>query len=113
MAASESDLTPDQAVGRALDAVAGVQKFAAETGATEMHARLEQLRGRWLEQTVRIVVAGMQKRGKSRLINALLNRPDLVPVDEDVATNAHIRITHGTISRAEVRRAGQPRPAEI
>jgi hypothetical protein len=114
MAASESDPRPGtERLDRALTAMGAVQKFAAETGAAEMQARLQELHGRWEEQTVRIVVAGMQKRGKSRLINALLNRPGLVPVDEDVATNSHIRIGHGTISRAEVRRAGHPQPAEI
>jgi hypothetical protein len=39
-----------------------------------------------------VVVAGEKNRGKSRLINALVQRKGLLPVDEDIATCVHIRV---------------------
>jgi hypothetical protein len=108
----DEELRDRKLIDQALDAVAAVDAFAAQAGETDLRRRIGQLRQRWSEGTVRVAVAGMQKRGKSRLINALLNRPDLLPVDEDVATDSHIRIGHGRTTRAEVRRAGEP-PTEI
>lgn len=57
---------------------------------------------RWKADATTVVVAGDIKRGKSSLINALLDRPDLVPVDADVATAVHLVIRHGDTDRAEV-----------
>jgi hypothetical protein len=37
-----------------------------------------------------VVVAGESKRGKSSLINALLRRPELLPVDADIASSVHV-----------------------
>jgi len=42
-----------------------------------------------------IVVVGETKRGKSSLINALVNVPGLSPVDPQVATSTYITIQHG------------------
>jgi len=42
-----------------------------------------------------VVVVGEKKRGKSSLINALIGRPGLLPVDADVATCVHIVVSHG------------------
>jgi predicted GTPase len=39
-----------------------------------------------------VVVVGEKKRGKSSLINALLRRPDLLPVDSDIATSVHVSV---------------------
>ncbi|MFF3320729.1 dynamin family protein [Streptomyces sp. NPDC002889] len=41
-----------------------------------------------------LVVVGEKKRGKSRLLNALVGRPGLVPVEVDVATGVHIVVRH-------------------
>ena len=60
----------------------------------------------------RVVVAGAANRGKSALVNALLGRPDLVPVDTDVATGVHVAIRHGERERAVVHRSGVE-PLEI
>ena len=43
-------------------------------------------------QAARVVVVGEKKRGKSSLINALLRRPGLLPVDSDIATSVHITV---------------------
>jgi len=39
-----------------------------------------------------VVVVGEKKAGKSSLINALVEWPELLPVDVDVATNVHITV---------------------
>jgi Dynamin family len=41
---------------------------------------------------VRAVVVGEQKRGKSSLVNALLEAPGLLPVDVDIATSVHVSV---------------------
>ncbi|MEU3193181.1 dynamin family protein [Streptomyces sp. NPDC006992] len=41
------------------------------------------------------VCAGEKKRGKSTLINALVEHPGLLPADADVASNVHVRVRHG------------------
>jgi Dynamin family len=40
----------------------------------------------------RVVVVGEKKRGKSSLINGLLRRPGLLPVDADIATSVHVTV---------------------
>ena len=47
-----------------------------------------------------VVVVGETKRGKSSLINALLEHPGLLPVDADVATSTHIEVVAGARARA-------------
>ena len=47
-----------------------------------------------LQRSARIPVVGERSRGKSRLINAMLRRPGLLPVDIDVASNVFVVITH-------------------
>ena len=37
-----------------------------------------------------VVVVGEKKRGKSSLVNALVEAPGLLPVDVDIATSVHI-----------------------
>ncbi|UBU08839.1 dynamin family protein [Nonomuraea gerenzanensis] len=41
-----------------------------------------------------VVVVGETKRGKSSLINALVGRPGLLPVEADIATAVHITVRH-------------------
>ncbi|MBE9374674.1 dynamin family protein [Saccharopolyspora sp. HNM0983] len=45
--------------------------------------------------TPSVVVVGETKRGKSSLVNALLDRPGLSPVDADAATACHLVFEHG------------------
>lgn len=44
------------------------------------------------DEAATVVVVGEKKRGKSSLINALVDRPDLLPVDVDVATTVHLAV---------------------
>jgi GTPase SAR1 family protein len=53
-------------------------------------------------QTARVVVVGEKKRGKSSLINALLRRPGLLPVDADIATSVHITVFAADSEQAAV-----------
>lgn len=50
----------------------------------------------------RIVVMGEVKKGKSTLINTLLGRPRLLPVEVDVATSTIFKITYGLKERVTV-----------
>lgn len=54
-------------------------------GRPDLAARLRELRERASDPTVRVIVAGEFKHGKSSLVNALVGR-DLCPADDDVAT---------------------------
>lgn len=51
----------------------------------------------WAERPCRptVVVVGETKRGKSSLVNALVNVPGLSPVDPQVATSTYVVISHG------------------
>jgi len=54
-------------------------------GRPDLAARLRELHDRTADPTVRVVVAGEFKHGKSSLVNALVGH-DVCPVDDDVAT---------------------------
>jgi uncharacterized membrane protein/GTPase Era involved in 16S rRNA processing len=72
--------------------------------------RLEETRKRLLAESrdrlaagqFYVVVCGEFKRGKSSLLNALVERPGLFPVDADVATSAVIRLRWGARDTAAV-----------
>lgn len=66
--------------------------------------RLEGEAARWTNASTDAVVAGDIKRGKSSLINALIGRPGLLPVDADVATAVHLAVHHGTPESVRVTR---------
>jgi hypothetical protein len=53
-----------------------------------------------------VVVVGETKRGKSSVVNLLLGRPGLSPVDTDVATCVHIGFHHADADDAQVALAG-------
>jgi hypothetical protein len=66
-------------------------------------ADADDLRGALVAQregAATVVVVGETKRGKSSLINALLEHPGLLPVDSDVATSTHIEVVAGARARA-------------
>lgn len=60
----------------------------------DLRQRLESTRRRLLDPTVRVVVVGEVKQGKSLLVNALLGAT-VCPVDDDVATSVPTVIRHG------------------
>ncbi|MFF4835972.1 dynamin family protein [Streptomyces sp. NPDC001315] len=56
-----------------------------------------------------LVVVGEKKRGKSSLINALVGRPGLLPVEVDVATGVHLVVRHAEEPQATAFLEGDPR----
>lgn len=60
-----------------------------------------------------VVVVGETKRGKSSLVNALLNRPGLSPVDAMVATSTYLVFRHGEVNHAAAVLPGAGRPVTI
>ena len=60
-----------------------------------------------------VVVVGETKRGKSSLVNALLGRPDLSPVDVEVATLVHITFRYAETPTAQAFIRGQQAPIVV
>ncbi len=82
--------------GEVLDLVGKVAAAARDDDKATAAAALEADAARVRRGTAAVVVVGEKKRGKSSLINALVDRPGLLPVDADVATCVHIVVSHGT-----------------
>ncbi|MBX3314452.1 MAG: dynamin family protein [Actinobacteria bacterium] len=59
---------------------------------------------RWSMSGTDAVVVGDIKRGKSSLINAIVGRPGLLPVDADVATAVHLAVRHGSPESVRITR---------
>jgi hypothetical protein len=72
---------------------------ATAYGREDLAARLREVRDRASDPTVRIVVAGEFKHGKSSLVNALVGQ-DVCPVDDDVATAVPTAVAHAPAPRA-------------
>lgn len=60
-----------------------------------------------------VVVVGETKRGKSSLVNALVNVPGLSPVDPQVATSTYLAIRHGPRLAAHAILPGRGEPVPI
>src|SRR5664280_1915631 len=69
--------------------------LARAAGRSDLAEALAADARRWRHASATVVVAGAQKRGKSRLINSLLRQRDLLPVAVDIATSTHILVRHG------------------
>jgi GTPase SAR1 family protein len=76
-----------QLVDRALELV-------VEEDRQDLRRRLEQTKDRLADPSIRVVVVGEFKQGKSRLVNALVNAP-VCPVDDDIATSAPTVVKQG------------------
>ncbi len=75
------------AMSKALVAIAdNVGQLATATGRGDLAQRLQHTHARLQDPNVRVIVVGEFKKGKSKLINALVNAP-VCPVDDDVATS--------------------------
>jgi len=66
--------------------------------------RLEAEAARWSATSTDAVIAGDITRGKSSLINALVDRTGLLPVDADVATAVHLAVRFGRPEAVRVTR---------
>lgn len=67
----------------------------------DLRRRLEQTRDRLLDPSIRVIVVGEFKQGKSQLVNALVNAP-VCPVDDDIATAVTTNVRYGEHSTAFV-----------
>lgn len=99
--------TPDPAgpVARLLRYANEVHGLAGRCGRPDLAEVLAASAARWKDECTDIVVAGAQKRGKSRLLNTLVGHPDLLPVDADVATNCFLSLRRGPGPAAVVHRS--------
>ncbi|MDQ2662334.1 MAG: dynamin family protein [Actinomycetota bacterium] len=67
----------------------------------DLRRRLEQTKDRLLDPSIRVIVVGEFKQGKSQLVNALVNAP-VCPVDDDIATAVPTSVRFGTEPKAFV-----------
>ncbi|MET3901909.1 dynamin family protein [Paenarthrobacter sp. 4246] len=67
----------------------------------DLRRRLENTRNRLQDPSVRVIVVGEFKQGKSQLINALVNAP-VCPVDDDIATTVPTVVRQGDPASAVV-----------
>ncbi|MEL6982447.1 MAG: dynamin family protein [Actinomycetota bacterium] len=75
----------------------------------DLAKRLEATAATLDDGTVRVMVVGEFKQGKSSLVNALLNAP-VCPVDDDVATSVPTIVRHSDEPRAALIRSEPDRP---
>ncbi|MFD5584295.1 dynamin family protein [Streptomyces sp. NPDC058733] len=68
-----------------------VYRLAREQRAAEVARRLLAA-ARLATGPARVIVVGPRSAGKSSLVNALLGREQLLPVDDDVASNVYVRV---------------------
>lgn len=82
------------------------QAMALVGDRNDLRRRLENTLRRLEDPTVRVIVVGEFKQGKSQLINALVNAP-VCPVDDDIATTVPTVVRQGDPASAVVLVPGQ------
>lgn len=96
--------------------VDNVSALATSTGRDDLAQRLEHTHARLRDPHVRVIVVGEFKKGKSKLINALVNAP-VCPVDDDVATSVPTSVGYAETPDAwvtiQVAEDGEPRRQQI
>jgi GTPase SAR1 family protein len=75
-------------------------------GRSDLGDRVTAEAEQWNLQQLVVVACGDIKRGKSSLLNAILDRSQLLPVDSDVATSVHLVIRYGAEFGIVVTRIG-------
>jgi hypothetical protein len=75
-------------------------------GRADLGERVTEEAEQWNNQQLVVVACGDIKRGKSSLLNAILDRAQLLPVDADVATSVHLVIRYGAEFGIVVTRIG-------
>lgn len=97
--ATNADAPPTRA--RAVAAVAAVEDLLSKADRPDLDNRVKAAKARLAQTGCNVLVVGEFKKGKSTLINALLNAP-VCPVDDDVATAKPIEIRHTPEPTAEI-----------
>jgi predicted GTPase len=93
-----------------------IAKLAAARGSSDVTEQLRQEMEHLRSGELNVAVCGESKKGKSSLLNAFLEEPDLCPVDAPVATNAITMIRYGEKEKIVVHftsEAGQTVTEEI
>jgi hypothetical protein len=67
----------------------------------DLRKRLDQTLRRLKDPSIRVIVVGEFKQGKSKLINALVNAP-ACPVDDDIATSVPTVVRYGETASAAI-----------
>ncbi|WP_448004192.1 dynamin family protein [Agromyces bauzanensis] len=75
--------------------------LAERSSRADLRRRLEQTKERLLDPSIRVIVVGEFKQGKSQLVNGLVNAP-VCPVDDDIATAVPTSVRHGDTPAAFV-----------
>jgi hypothetical protein len=78
----------------------GIQ-IVSEGDRADLRKRLDHTLRRVNDPSIRVIVVGEFKQGKSKLINALVNAP-VCPVDDDIATSVPTVVRHGDPASASV-----------
>ncbi|MPY95382.1 MAG: hypothetical protein GEV08_20705, partial [Acidimicrobiia bacterium] len=86
---------------RALQAVAAVRQLAAARERTDFVARLDAAKERLENLNYQVLVVGEYKKGKSTLINSLVNA-EVCPTDDDIATARPVMVHHADEPLAEL-----------
>ena len=92
-APDDAESAPDP-VGDVLNTVATGQRLALAGGREDLARHLEQARANVQDQVISVVVAGEFKRGKSTLVNAVLQTA-VCPVDADIVTAVPTAVRYG------------------
>lgn len=85
MASEQSTRARSKGVARALSVIDLGVKACGAYQRPDLASRLHQARARLADPAFHVLVVGEFKKGKSTLVNALLNAP-VCPVDDDIAT---------------------------
>jgi len=95
-----------------LAAIAHSSTMAESRARPDLYERLSQARRRFDERTVTVAVVGEFKRGKSTLVNALIQTA-VCPVDADIVTAVPTLVRYGedVVVSARVHGAGTSEPA--
>ena len=88
-------LVDDGSIGSLTSLIKSVSDLARNQSREDLVARLEECRQQLASASVRMLVVGDFKQGKSTLVNALINH-NVCPTDADFATMVPTIVRHGT-----------------
>ncbi|MCX7745510.1 MAG: dynamin family protein [Clostridia bacterium] len=87
---------------RVIDLIKEANVFASQQQYEEIKNRLRDILGMLDQSKMVIVVCGEFKRGKSSLLNALLEEKSLFPVNVDISTNVVTSVSYGAVEKITV-----------